>query len=143
MGKMRVEGRSKYKESQTEFRQQFIVSDLGVSGTLIPSSFQQLMSSCPKDLLILHKFLLTAKQTSLRNSWKEGNVCLLPAPHPFPSVPTFPTACGVLVASTRPPGGCSQTSHLACQPPALGPAQGHSCCLSPLPQITWFMVFFF
>lgn len=40
---------------------------------LIPSSFQQLMSSCLKDPLILHKCPPSAKQTSLGNSCKEEN----------------------------------------------------------------------
>lgn len=68
---------------------------------LIPSSFQQLMSNCLKDPLILHKFLPSAKETSLSNRGKEGSVHCLPA-HPFLPVPAFPIACGVLVTHCYP-----------------------------------------
>lgn len=61
---------------------------------LIPSSFQQLMSSCLKDPLILHKYPPSAKQTSLGNSCKEENVCLLPASHPFLPVPALAQPVG-------------------------------------------------
>lgn len=80
---------------------------------LIPSSFQQLMSSCLKDPLILHKCPPSAKQTSLGNSCKQENVCLLPVSRPF--FPTLPLhslwgpSC-LLLPSTHSLEWCSQTS---------------------------------
>ena len=106
---------------------------------LIPSSFQQLKSSCLKDPLILHKFPPSAKQASLGNSCKEGNMCLLPA---LP--PAFPQHAGSLLstAAQHPPPGVIPTHlhSLACQPQAPQPTQGHSHPLLPQPQITWLYV---
>lgn len=93
---------------------------------LIPSSFQQLMSSCLKDPLILHKCPPSAKQTSLGNSCKEENVCLLPASHPFLPVPALAQPVGSFLSPAAkhplPRAMLTDLHSLARQPQA---PQGH------------------
>ena len=88
--------------------------------TLIPSSFQQLMSSCLKDPLILHKFLPSAKKTSLGNSCKEGNMCLLPDPYPSLSVPAFLQPAGSSSSTASSSHPLERCSHISTGPPTLG-----------------------
>lgn len=118
-------------------------SDSSLSGTLVflPFEFQVLstadeqLSQGPPDIAQVSSW---CQQTSLRNSWKGGSLCLPPAPHSFLPGPALPTVPSPL------PRQSSQASSLACQPPHLGlhgatPAAHFRCQRFPGSMSPWFI----
>lgn len=114
-------------------------SDSSLSGTLVflPFEFQVLstadeqLSQGPSDIAQVSSW---CQQTSLRNSWKGGSLCLPPAPHSFLPGPAPPH-------SAIPPPPAELTDLQSGLPaPTPGAARGHSCCPFPLPQIPWLYV---
>lgn len=111
------------------------LSDSSLSGTLVflPFEFQVLstadeqLSQGPPDIAQVSSW---CQQTSLRNSWKGGRLCLPQAPHSFPPGPAFPTV-------PPPPPPLVELTDLQSGLPAPTPgaARGHSYCPFPLPQI--------
>lgn len=103
---------------------------------IIPSSFQQLMSSCLKNPLILHKFPPSAKKPAWETAVKK-EMCASPSSSHLRPRPAFHPTPGVLVARCSPapfPGELLADLHSLA--PAPQPTKGHPSLSLPQPQIT-------